>query len=223
MSEEIAHVGHTQPMGRCMVSEALKTIFLVDDDPDIRSSLARSLIIRGFNVQQFASADEFLAAYDPALSGCLILDQGMPGTTGLELQSKLSALNITLPIIFISGHSGVRESVLAMKGGAFDFLEKPFRQSDLMDAINAALDTESEKRQGREMSAEFKSRLDRLTPRELEIVNLMLDRPSEVSSKEIARRLDISPRTVDNHRARILEKMNIASVVELVHLAKSAG
>lgn len=196
-------------------------VFIVDDDPDIRVSLARSLTIRGLQVRAYASAAEFLDAYEGNEIGCLILDQGMPEMTGLELQEKVMAKGFPLPIIFITGHGGVRESVQAMKAGAVDFLEKPFRQADLMECIHIALEKARNLHTGQKQHSDFKEKLDRLTPREQEIVEHMLSNPSEVSSKEIARQLNISPRTVDNHRARILEKLDIASVVELMYLART--
>lgn len=197
------------------MSEANEFIFVVDDDPDIRSSLTRSLRIRGFEAIAFASGADFLRAYDSSQIACLILDQGMPDMTGLELQRHLKERGFAIPIIFITGHGGVRESVEAMKGGAIDFLEKPFRQADLIDAIRNALQLAHRLQVNNQKGLELKQRFERLTPREKEIVNHMLANPSEVSSKEIGRHLNISPRTVDNHRARILEKLAITSVVEL--------
>lgn len=199
------------------------TVFIVDDDPDIRSSLVRSFSLRGFAVEAFSSAVEFLEKCDKNRVGCLILDHGMPDMSGLALQQYLHKRGFSLPVIFITGHGGVRESVQAMKAGAVDFLEKPFRQSDLIERVREALERAQALQAHSEESTAFRERLDRLTPREKEIVDHMLSHPSEVSSKEIARHLNISPRTVDNHRARILEKLQITSVVELVHIAQSMG
>ncbi len=196
-------------------------IYIVDDDQDIRSSLSRALRLRGFVVATFASADEFLTHYeDDKQGGCLILDHGLPGMSGLELQKHLNKINALLPIIFITGHGGVPESVEAMKSGAIDFLEKPFRQTELIDRINTALAMAEKTQRERNKSREAQSRLERLTPREREIVDHILANPSEISSKGIARRLDISPRTVDHHRARILEKLAVASIAELIDLAR---
>ncbi|RNF35113.1 response regulator transcription factor [Paracoccus methylarcula] len=202
------------------MSDKPQIVFIVDDDPDIRSSLLRALRIRGFEAQAFASAAEFLEAYDSSRIACLILDQGMPDMTGLELQQHLKEKGYAIPIIFITGHGGVPESVQAMKGGAVDFLEKPFRQSELIDCIQSALSMAETMQATLEKDRQLEERLSKLTPREKEIVNHMLSRPSEVSSKEIGRHLNISPRTVDNHRARILEKLGINSVVELVSLTR---
>lgn len=202
------------------MSDMTQIVFIVDDDPDIRSSLLRALRIRGFEAQAFASAAEFLEAYDSSQIGCLILDQGMPDMTGLELQQHLKEKGCAIPIIFITGHGGVPESVQAMKGGAVDFLEKPFRQSELIECIQNALSMAEAMHATIEKNRILQERLSKLTPREKEIVNHMLSRPSEVSSKEIGRYLNISPRTVDNHRARILEKLELSSVVELVSLTR---
>lgn len=205
------------------MSDASHIVFIVDDDPDIRSSLLRALRIRGIEAQAFASAAEFLGHYDSEQVACLILDQGMPDMTGLELQQHLKKKGWAIPIIFITGHGGVPESVQAMKGGAIDFLEKPFRQAELMECIQNALSVASSMHAANQTDRDLQERFSRLTPREKEIVNHMLSRPSEVSSKEIGRYLNISPRTVDNHRARILEKLGVGSVVELMSLARNMG
>lgn len=199
--------------------EEPRTVFVVDDDPAIRTSLSRALELRGFDVEAFDSAAAFLAAYDETRLGCLILDYGMPGMNGLELQQHLNDHDSPLPIIFVTGHGGIPESVQAMKGGAIDFLEKPFRQSDLVERIRTALDMARTMRNEIRAVREVRDRFARLTPREQEIVDHILANPAEVSSKEIGRHLDISPRTVDHHRARILEKLEVGSVVELIDLA----
>ncbi|MFV0383364.1 response regulator transcription factor [Paracoccus sp. (in: a-proteobacteria)] len=199
------------------------TIFLVDDDPGIRSSLSRALRVRGFDVEAFGSAADFLAVYDDDSVGCLILDHGMPDMTGLELQKHLTGMGCKIPIIFITGHGGVPESVQAMKAGALDFLEKPFRQSDLLERVETALQLSQGLMQLKQQARATGERLARLTPREREIVDHMLAFPAEISSKEIGRHLDISPRTVDHHRARILEKMGVGSIVEMIDLLRRTG
>lgn len=199
------------------------TVFVVDDDDRIRTSLSRALVKRGYRVTTFASAEAFLEAYDPYKPGCLVLDYGMPGLNGLELQEHLTANKIVIPIIFISGHGGVPESVQAMKAGAIDFLEKPFRQNILLACIDAAFETD---RGARILEGETKNARERfafLTAREKEIASFMIANPSNTSSKEIGRQLGISPRTVDHHRARILEKMAINSVAQLIDLSASAA
>ena len=202
------------------ISES-STVFIVDDDDRIRTSLARALDKRGYNVTTFASAEAFLKTYDQRSPGCLVLDYGMPDLNGLELQKRLSADNISIPIIFISGHGGVPESVQAMKAGAVDFLEKPFRQITLVACIEAAFVTDREERFAKAVSNYVRERLARLTAREKEIAKFIIENSSNTSSKEIGRQLNISPRTVDHHRARILEKMEVKSVAQLIDLSAS--
>ena len=194
-------------------------VFLVDDEMEVRATLSRALEIRGFSVKAFQSAEAFLESYAPDVPGCLVLDYGMPGMNGLELQKEMSRRGISLPIIFISGHGGVPESVQAMKGGAMDFIPKPFRQSALVEAINKAFDHDAATREKFAREFQTKTKFDRLTTREKEIADFILANPSATSSKHIGRELDISPRTVDHHRARILEKLEVTSVAELINLA----
>ncbi|TCP38868.1 response regulator transcription factor [Rhodovulum marinum] len=208
-----------------MAEDALNgpCVFLVDDDADIRTSLSRALGLRGYKVRSFPSAEDFLAAYDGTASGCLILDYGMPDMDGLQLQRHLRDCGITIPVIFITGHGGVPETVEAMKMGALDFLEKPFKQSILVERIDAAIETDEKRRRASLRTHETRARFDALTEREREIAAIMVTNPARNSSKEVARQLGISPRTVDHHRARILEKMEVHSVAELVEAAVKAG
>lgn len=194
-------------------------VFLIDDDVKVRKSLSRALITRGFKVKTFETALDFLDTYDPSQPGCLVLDYGLPQMDGLELQKVLAERQFNIPIIFISGHGGVPESVQAMKAGAVDFLEKPFRQGALVDCINAAILADGAKRAEDNQRISALQRFARLTLREKEVANFMIANPSSTASKEIGRELNISPRTVDHHRARILEKMEIGSVAELIDLS----
>jgi len=205
------------------MSETGALVFVVDDDQHIRTSLSRALRMRGYTVRAYDSAQAFLDDYDEGDVGCLVLDYGMPGMSGLELQSHINGKGYPLPIIFITGHGGIPESVQAMKGGAVDFLEKPFRQSVLVERIEQACKMALDMTAAAGRERDVASRFDRLTAREQEIVDLMVQHPGEVTSKEIGRALGISPRTVDHHRARILEKLEIRSVVELIGLAKGAS
>ncbi|WP_312528595.1 response regulator [Paracoccus sp. (in: a-proteobacteria)] len=200
---------------------AALTVFVVDDDADIRMSLSRGLSKRGYQVETFASARAFLTGYDSTRAGCLVLDYGMPDMNGLELQSYLLHHQINIPIIFITGHGGVPESVQAIRAGAIDFLEKPFRQADLIACIDIAFQQVLERVSLEQHSQSQRARFDRLTARELEIVKHILARPSATSSKELASQFGISHRTVDHHRARILEKLGVKSVAELIALANS--
>lgn len=198
-------------------------VFLVDDDADVRTSLSRALSQRGFSVRTFQTALEFLDGYDANLPGCLVLDYGLPEMDGLELQAVLSERQIHIPIVFISGHGGVPETVQAMKGGAIDFLEKPFRQNVLVDCINAAFDVDLRMRAAVQDRLSAQARFAKLTQREREVADFMIANPSSTASKEIGRELNISPRTVDHHRARILEKLEIGSVAELIDLSMLHG
>lgn len=195
------------------------TVFVVDDDADIRTSLARGLSKRGYLVEAYDSANAFLAAYDAKRLGCLVLDYGMPEMNGLELQRHLNTEKMPIPVIFITGHGGVRESVQAIKAGAIDFLEKPFRQADLIERIETAFEMARARASLDVRSQQQRARFERLTARELEIVNRIIAAPSASSSKEIAAHLGISHRTVDHHRARILEKLGVKSLAELIALA----
>lgn len=195
-------------------------VFIVDDDKDLRTSLARALRLRGYTTREYGSAEDFLDEYQDDQSGCLILDYGMPDMSGLELQALLVERGITIPTIFITGHGGVPESVQAMKLGAVDFLEKPFRQEVLITQIDTALTVDIHRREGRDEARRVQTNFGRMTEREKEIAEFLVMNPSSTSSKDVARILDISPRTVDHHRARILEKMQVSSVVELVDLAR---
>ena len=198
-------------------------VFIVDDEADVRASLSRALGLRGYQVQAFASAQDFLDAYDDTMPGCLVLDYGLPKMDGLELQRHLVDNGVHVPIIFITGHGGIPESVRAMKMGAMDFLEKPFKQSVLIERIDAAFEVDSKFREDNRKSYASRAKFESLTEREREIAELMVTHPGSNSSKDIARRLDISPRTVDHHRARILEKMGVGSVAELVDTTVKAG
>jgi len=194
-------------------------IFLVDDEEEVRATLSRALKMRGFKVKAFSTAEQFLNAYQTNEIGCLVLDYGMPGMNGLQLQSELNERGISVPVIFISGHGGVPESVQAMKGGAVDFIQKPFRQAQLIKCIENAFEIDSANRVREAGEVQALEKFERLTLREREIADLIITNPSFTTSKHIGRELEISPRTVDHHRARILEKLEINSLAELIDLA----
>lgn len=198
-------------------------VFIVDDDEAIRSSLSRALRARGYIVEDFPSAQAFLDSGKFEQPGCLILDFGMPEISGLDLQQHLVKRGRAIPIIFITGHGGVPEAVQAMKYGAVDFLEKPFRQEVLMRRIETALELDAQARRVDDKARTIRNNFEKLTGREKEIAEFLVSRPSNSSSKDVARHLNISPRTVDHHRARILEKMSIQSVAELVDLSNAAN
>ena len=201
----------------------VRLFFLVDDDANIRASLSRALGLRGYSVKAYASAKEFLEDYDDGVSGCLILDYGIPEMNGLELQKLLLDKGTLIPIIFITGHGGVSESVEAMKMGAVDFLEKPFKQSVLVERIEEALRKDASRRVATQQKSDALGKFNSLTDREREIAIILTTSLGQNTSKEIARQLSISPRTVDHHRARILEKMDVSTVAELVDASFRAG
>ena len=196
--------------------EAGETVFAIDDEPEVLAALARSLTKRGYTVEGYSSGEAFLAAYGEGRPGCIILDYGLPVMSGLDVQAALIARGIPAQIIFVTGHGGIPESVRATKAGAIDFLEKPYRPQILVDRIEEALRLDREERQRKKRAAARENALSALTDREREVFDLMMVRPELSSSKGIAIELDISPRTVDKHRAQILQKTNCRTLPELV-------
>ena len=194
------------------------TVFIVDDDPAIRDSLSWLIETIGYPVRSYSSAQEFLDAYDPQMPGCLILDVRLPGMSGLQLQQKMQADNINLPVIIISGHGDVPMAVKAMQQGAQVFLEKPFRDQDLLDNIQEALETDARNREKDFASASILSCIESLTPREKEIMDLMV---AGHPNREIAEHCGISVKTVEVHRARVMDKMHTKSLPELVQMVLS--
>ena len=190
-------------------------IYVVDDDEALRRSLVFLLESMGWRVEAYTSAEAFLAGYRPGLPGCLVLDIRMPSMSGLELQHVLKTRGITLPVIFITGHGDVSLAVQAMKQGASDFIEKPFKDQALLDAVGQAV------RQGRETLAEEQQRdeaqatLARLSPRERDVARLVA---RGLPNKLVARELDISEKTVHIHRQHVMEKTGVGSAAELARL-----
>jgi len=199
------------------VKETKPTIFIVDDDPSVRESTELMLKSVGFNVKTFVSAQDFLKANLQEDLGCLILDVRMPGISGLDLQEKLVSAKTPLPVIFITGHGTVPMSVRAMKAGAVDFLQKPFEEQDLLDAINRAITQQRERKSKKDEADKLQQRLKALTSREYEVFSLLV---TGMANKEIAYKLGISERTVKAHRAQIMEKMNAGSLADLVRFAE---
>lgn len=192
------------------------TVFVVDDDEAMRSSLRWLIESDGLQVETFDSARNFLDNYYPGQSGCLLLDVRMPGMSGLELQAQLEDREITAPVIIITGHGDVTMAVKAMKAGAYDFIEKPFDDEVLLGAIKRALSRDAEQRENRMMRAEMTSRMAQLTRREHEVMEMVT---AGLSNKEIAAKLDVSAKTIEAHRARVMEKMEARSLAELVRMA----
>jgi len=197
------------------VSES-PTVYLVDDDEAVRGALVWSLKEAGLKVQAFASGEELLAANLGERPGCLVLDLRMPGMSGLDLQEALQQRGSHIPIIFISGHGDIPSSVRAIKAGAMDFVEKPLSRDALVERIREAFSIDEERRQQRATETEIVGRYRRLTAREREVMALVT---SGLSNKEIARKLLISPRTVENHRARVMATMLADSLAQLCHMA----
>ena len=197
------------------------TVFVVDDDADIRKALERSLTRRGYSVESFSSAETFLASIDSGCAGCLVLDVRMPGMGGLELQAKLSELDIPLPIIFITGHGDIPMSVGAIKKGAHDFLEKPYPVEKLTALIDHAIDENDNLQQHKAIKDIIKSNFERLTARERDVMSLLVAGAADATNKTIARELGIGHRTVDDHRSKVMAKMQARSLSELVEMAKS--
>ena len=198
------------------MSEKSSTIFIVDDDEAIRDSLAVLLKTVDLNATTFSSGDEFLEAYDSGWEGCILLDIRMPGTSGMEVQKRLAESGCSIPVIFITGHGDIPMAVEAMHGGAFDFIQKPFRDQDLLDRIDQALTTSNEQEQQAARKKTVQNQLQTLTPREQEVMQLVVHGSA---NKVIAMDLGVSQRTVEIHRARVMEKMQARSLAELVRMA----
>jgi RNA polymerase sigma factor (sigma-70 family) len=195
-------------------------IFLVDDDPSVRKSLSRLISSAGYPVEAFSSAREFLNRTSSEQSGCLLLDLRMPDINGIELQEELVLTGNSLPIIFISAHADVPISVRAMKGGAVDFLTKPFSGDQLVSAIKTAIEKNSRKRSEDSQLHEIKERMTALTPREYDVFRLVVH---GLLNKQIGAQLGISEKTVKVHRSRVMDKMQANSLAELVLFAQKAG
>ncbi len=184
--------------------------------------LVASLEHHEFPVQAYASAESFLDAYDPSQPGCLVLDLSMPDMNGLELQQELILRKLNIPIIFITGTADIPQAVQALKAGAVEFIEKPFRHEVLLRRIEDAFKLDIAMREEQSENISIQLKLDRLTDRETDVLRLLVSGTASLSSKEIARKLDISHRTVDHHRARIMEKTNSHSITELARMVDKA-
>lgn len=188
-------------------------VHIIDDDDALRDSLEWLLESTGLKVASYPSAEAFLGAYNADMRGCLVLDIRMPGMSGLELHEKLKAQHSTLPVIFITGHGDVPMAVSALKKGAFDFIEKPFHDQDMLNLISQCLARERADRAHARQGADAQRRIEGLTPREREVLELIV---AGRLNKQIADELGISIKTVEVHRARVMEKMGANSLAELV-------
>ena len=190
-------------------------VLVVDDDEAVRGSLNLLLKSAGLAARAYASASQFLAAHDDSQPGCLVLDIRMPGMSGLELQDELNRRGAIIPVIFITGHGDVPMAVEAMRRGAMDFLQKPFRDEDLIDRVNKALARDRDNREQLETRDAIRARLSRLTPREMQVLRLLT---LGKSNKQMAGDLGVSQRTVEIHRAHLMHKTEASSVAQLVRM-----
>jgi FixJ family two-component response regulator len=188
-------------------------VYVIDDDEAVRHSLGLLLDALGLQNEVYASALDFLDGFDPDRHSCVVCDVRMPALSGLELQQRLAANGVEVPIIFITGHGDVPMAVNAMKSGAADFIQKPFRDQELIDRIHKALQLDKERRETRREDLAIQEALRTLTPREMEVMQRVV---SGQSNKVIAMDLDVSPRTVELHRARVMRKLRMRSLAQLV-------
>jgi FixJ family two-component response regulator len=205
---------HKRPENRRTMDNE-PTVFIVDDDPAIRHAMEYLMRSVDMKYEIYRSADEFLGGWNEARGGCLVLDIRMPGMGGLELQDRLRERDISLPIIFITGHADVPMAVDAMQKGAFDFIQKPFRDQDLLERIGAAIKADRVQRAEHERKGEVSNRISKLTPREREVMDLVV---TGKANKIVAYELGVSQRTVEIHRARVMEKMGARSLADLVRM-----
>ncbi|MEJ2115200.1 MAG: response regulator [Gammaproteobacteria bacterium] len=195
------------------MSEDQQIVFVVDDDGDVRDSLVELISSINVHVNAYDSAISFLNEFDLSAPGCILADVRMPGMSGIELQHKLSELNAPQPLIIMTGHGDITMAVEAMKYGAFEFLQKPFRDQELLDCITKALELDKTNRRLIEKQLAMQERVNCLTSREREVIDKVIDGKA---NKVIARELEISDRTVEIHRSHAMEKLGIKSVAELV-------
>ncbi|MBI3463999.1 MAG: response regulator transcription factor [Planctomycetes bacterium] len=195
------------------------TVFVVEDQPELQRLWLSLIASTGLSVEGFSSAQEFLGKYDPNRPGCLVLDIGLPGMSGLELLEKLTAQGVPVSVIVITGLADVQTTVRAMKAGAFDLLPKPVPNDVLLERIRAALGRDVQKRDERARVIAIRSRLDRLSRRERQVMDLVVN---GFANKQIAVRLDLSEKTIEAHRTHLMRKMEAHSLAELVRLVMTA-
>jgi FixJ family two-component response regulator len=189
------------------------TVFVVDDDAAIRDALTLQITLKGMRVAVFSTADEFLAAYQPHMRGCLLTDLQMPGMDGLQLQETLRARGVILPVVVLTAHGDVATTKAAMRNGAVDFLEKPAEDDGLIDVLRNAIRIDAERFQAESQRLEALERLERLTPRERDVLELLAE---GLQNREIAERLEISPRTVEVYKAKMMEKLRCRNLADVV-------
>ena len=199
---------------------AVRLVFLVDDEPELRQALTRLLRAEGLDVEGFGTAAEFLDRVTGDTAGCLLLDLAMPGLDGLEVQARVAASGAKLGIVFLTGHGDIPASVRAVKAGALDFLTKPVRRDELLRAVRAALAHAGVLRDAAEAGAALRRRYAQLTPREREVLPLVV---SGKMNKQVAAQLGTAEKTVKVHRARVMQKLKVRTLADLVHLADRVG
>ncbi len=193
------------------------TVFVVDDDPELREALGRLFRSVGLRAQAFGSASDFLQSKLPDVTSCLVLDVRMPGLSGIDFQSELTKLNINIPIIFLTGHGDIPMSVKAMKAGAVEFLTKPPREQDLLDAVRIALDRDRKRRDDEQVISALRNRYSSLSPREQEVMGLVT---TGLMNKQIAAETELAEITVKIHRGHVMKKMAAKSLADLVRMAE---
>ena len=197
-----------------------QVVFVIDDDASMRDAVSRLLNAVGLTVQTFASAREFLAGRLPDVPGCAVLDVRLPGLSGLDLQREMVERGIHIPVIFITGHGDIPMSVQAMKAGAVEFLTKPFRDQDLLDAVRSGIQLDRQGRKERAELAELRDGHRQLTPREREVMSLVV---AGLLNKQIALRLGTSEKTIKIHRSHVMQKMRADSLADLVRMSQKLG
>ena len=202
------------------MAEKSPVVFVIDDDPSVRKSLSRLLRSVGHSVETFSSAEAFLGRKHFDGVGCIILDVQMPGLSGMDLQAELSKEEYSMPIVFITGHGDIPMSVEAIRKGAVHFLTKPYDDNDLLLAMREAIEKDRKAKAGQAETHDIRNRLSRLTPREYEILRYVI---TGMLNKQIAFTLNIAEKTVKIHRGRVMEKLRVDSVAELIRLAEKAG
>jgi FixJ family two-component response regulator len=195
-------------------------VFVVDDDPSLRKALGSLFRSVGLQVEVFGSAPEFLQSTLPDVPSCLVLDIRLPGPSGLDFQTELAKANIHIPIIFVTGHGDIPMTVRAMKAGAIDFLSKPFRDQDMLDAVATAIERDRKRRKDEKILSDLRAHFDSLTPREQEVMSLVA---AGLMNKQIAAEVDLAEITVKIHRGHIMKKMGARSLADLVRMAEMLG